>query len=97
VEILTMLIFAPPRSRCRSGKAALIAVAVVVAALFIAGGIIYVNRPREAPKAAEGPRLSPAEEAKRQQDGEASLGVKGNPGQPGAPVERMPDGRPLPQ
>jgi hypothetical protein len=92
-----MLIVSPCRYRRRSGKAALIAVAVAVAALFIAGGIVYVNRPREAPKAADGPRLSPADEAKRQQDGEASLGVRGNPGQPGAPVERMPDGRPLPQ
>ena len=84
-------------ARHRSGKAALIAVAVVVAALFIAGGVLYVNRPMEAPMAAEGARLAPSDEAKKQESGEAGLGAKGNPGQPGAPVNLMPDGRPLPQ
>jgi hypothetical protein len=87
---------APRRFRRHSGKAALIAVAVLVAALFVAGGIYYINRPKEPPKVADTPVVS-ADEIKKQAAGEAGLGVKGNPGQPGAPVQLMPDGRPLPQ
>ena len=87
--------YKPIRGR-RSGKAALIAVSVVAAVLVIALGIYYVNKPKEPPKFVDTPVVSPEQEAAKQQAGEAGLGVQGNPGQPGAPIERMPDGKPLP-
>ena len=82
--------------RWRSGKATLIAVGAVAAVLVIALGVYYVNKPKAPPKAADVPIVSPEQEAAKQQAGEAGLGVQGNPGQPGAPIERMPDGKPLP-
>lgn len=83
-------------TRGRSGKAALIAVGVLAAAVFIALGVWYVNKPKDPPKVADTPVLSPQQEAERQRAGEAHLGTGGNPGQPNAPVERMPDGKPVP-
>lgn len=76
--------------RRRSGRAALIAICVLGAALVIGGGLYFASRTKEPPKVVDAPAASPADEAARQAAGEANLGAGGNEAPAAAPGSETP-------